>query len=157
MEEEVPIVDSTYILEKFPGKGGWTYAHIPEIQQNSKNPFGWVQVRGFIDDYPLNHYKLMPQGDKKLFLPVKAAIRKKIKKQAGDEVRIQLFLEDRELGIPAEIMECLNAEPVQIKNAFIHLPKGKKKTYLDWIYEAKTLETKTERIVSMLKDLNNHN
>ena len=26
-----PLVDNKYILEKFQGKGGWTYACIPEM------------------------------------------------------------------------------------------------------------------------------
>ena len=27
--KEEPLVDKEYLLEKFPGKGGWTYALIP--------------------------------------------------------------------------------------------------------------------------------
>ena len=54
-----PLVNNDYILEKFPGKGGWTYAAIPEIIQNKSNPFGWVNVRGFIDNYEIQHYKLI--------------------------------------------------------------------------------------------------
>ena len=30
METEKPVVNKKYLLEKFPGKGGWTYAVIPE-------------------------------------------------------------------------------------------------------------------------------
>ena len=29
--KEEPLVDKEYLLEKFPGKGGWTYALIPKI------------------------------------------------------------------------------------------------------------------------------
>lgn len=28
---EKPLVDKDYLLQKFEGKGGWTYAEIPEI------------------------------------------------------------------------------------------------------------------------------
>jgi hypothetical protein len=77
---ETPLVNGDYLLQKFPGKGGWTYAAIPEILQNKKNPFGWVKVKGSVDGYELKQYKLMPMGEGRLFLPVKAAIRKKIKK-----------------------------------------------------------------------------
>lgn len=84
MNLEKPLLNKEYLLQKFPGKGGWTYAVIPEVLQNKNNPFGWVKVKGSIDDYELKHYKLMPMGNDKLFLPVKAGIRKIIKKQAGE-------------------------------------------------------------------------
>ena len=78
MSEEIPLVNAEYLLKKHPGKGGWTYAEIPEILQNKKNPFGWVKVRGNIDGFELKQYKLMPMGNNQLFLPVKAEIRKKV-------------------------------------------------------------------------------
>jgi hypothetical protein len=31
---EKPLVNKKYKLQKFPGKGGWTYAMIPEIPQD---------------------------------------------------------------------------------------------------------------------------
>ncbi len=43
-----PLVDKKYVLEKISGKGGWTFARIPEILQDKKSPFGWVKVRGTI-------------------------------------------------------------------------------------------------------------
>ena len=74
------LVDNVYVLEKFPGKGGWTFARIPEISQDKKQPFGWKKVRGTIDGYEIRKYHLMPMGNGLLFLPVKAEIRKKIGK-----------------------------------------------------------------------------
>ncbi|MCL3782144.1 DUF1905 domain-containing protein [Prolixibacteraceae bacterium JC049] len=147
----MPIVDSEYLLEKFPGKGGWTYAEIPEIAQNRSNPFGWVSVRGQIDDYELSQFKLMPMGNGKLFLPVKAAIRKKIKKQAGDVVRIILFLDESDFKIPEEIIDCFEHESAEILQNFKKLSQGQQKAYIDWVYEAKTEETKVKRIVSMMQ------
>ena len=46
---EVPLVDKDYLLERTPGNGGWTYAPIPEVPQDTKAPFGWVKVKGSID------------------------------------------------------------------------------------------------------------
>ncbi|MFT5385881.1 MAG: hypothetical protein ACI81W_003292, partial [Saprospiraceae bacterium] len=63
MKKEKPLVNKKYLLQRFPGKGGWTFAEIPEILQNKKAPFGWVCVKGFIDDYELKQYKLMPMGN----------------------------------------------------------------------------------------------
>jgi hypothetical protein len=43
---EKPLLDQTYTLQRFQGKGGWTYAEIPEVAQDKSTPFGWVKVRG---------------------------------------------------------------------------------------------------------------
>ncbi|GAA4325526.1 YdeI/OmpD-associated family protein [Pontixanthobacter gangjinensis] len=148
-----PLADSEYLLEKFPGKGGWTYAKIPEISQDKNNPFGWVLVKGNIDDFQIRNFKLMPMGEGKVFLPVKTEIRKKIGKQAGDYVRITLYPDDTNIEIPEEIIDCFKDEPEEIKRKFISLSEGQKKAYLDWIYEAKTDDTKATRILEMMEKL----
>ena len=153
MCEEKPLVNATYLLEKFPGKGGWTYAAIPEILQNKNNPFGWVKVKGSIDTHELKQYKLMPMGNDRLFLPVKSAIRKKIKKQAGDHVKIILYADNTALKIPEEIINCFNNEPKKILDTFLSFTEGEQKSYLDWIYAAKTEDTKAHRIVQMMDRL----
>lgn len=146
-----PLVDKTYLLEKIPGKGGWTYAEIPEILQNKTNPFGWVKVKGTVDGFELKNYKLMPMGNGKLFLPVKAEIRKKINKKAGDFVHVVLFADNSPYKIPNEILDCFRNEPREIKETFFSFSEGEQKAYIDWIYEAKTTETKTKRIVTMME------
>ena len=78
------MVQKDCILEKYPGKGGWTYVAIPEIPQDKKAYFGWVRVRGSIDGFEFRSFNLMPMGNGCLFLSVRAEIRKVIKKQAGD-------------------------------------------------------------------------
>ena len=147
-------VKGEYLLKKFSGKGGWTYAEIPEIQKNKNNPFGWVQVSGSIDKYELNKYKLMPMGNGQLFLPVKADIRKFICKQAGDTVSITLSIDEAPMEIPPEIMECFEFEPNHIFEVFMSFTEGERKAYLDWVYNAKTEDTKTSRIASMMDCLN---
>lgn len=148
-----PLVDKEYQLSKFPGKGGWTYVEIPEILQNKNNPFGWVTVRGCIDDFELKHYKLMPMGNGKLFLPVKAEIRKAIRKQAGDTVRIVLFADNLPIEIPNELLDCFSTEPPELLKRFYKLSQSEQKSFLDWIYSAKKEETKAQRIVSMMEQL----
>jgi hypothetical protein len=150
---EKPLVDAEYVLEKIPGKGGWTYVVINEIAPDKRSKFGWVKVRGSVEDFQLNQYKLMPMGNGKLFLPVRAEIRKKIKKQEGDKVRVILYLDERPLGIPEEIMECFKNEPEAVFQNFSAFTEGEQKAYLDWIYEAKKEDTKAERIVKMMDRL----
>ena len=147
---ENPLVNSEYLLQKFPGKGGWTFAEIPEILQNKNNPFGWVKVKGTIDKFELKQYKLMPMGNGKLFLPVKAEIRKKIKKQEGDYVKVILYSDESLLEIPSEIIACFKNESKRIYDTFLNFSEGEQKAYLDWIYNAKTDETKSNRILKMI-------
>lgn len=106
-----PLVNKTYLLEKFPGKGGWTFVRIPEITKDKRAHFGMVKVRGTIDDYEIRKYHVMPMGNGGMFLPVNAAIRKNIKKQEGDQVRIILFLDNEPLEVPEEMLLCLQEEP----------------------------------------------
>lgn len=154
MADDTPsLVNAHYLLRRFPGKGGWTYAEIPEIAQNPANPFGWVQVKGSIDGFELKQYKLMPMGEGRLFLPVRAEIRKKIRKQAGDTVHVILYADDSSVEIPGEILECFDNEPPELLERFRTLADGQQKAFIDWIYKAKTEDTKAQRIVEMMDKL----
>lgn len=107
---------------------------------------------GTIDDYEIKQYHLMPMGDGRLFLPVKAEIRKKIKKQEGDWVHVTLYPDDSQLEIPGELLLCLEDEPKALKY-FNSLTESEKKYYVQWIYSAKRIETKTNRIAKSIDRL----
>ncbi|HLG38575.1 MAG TPA: YdeI/OmpD-associated family protein [Chitinophagaceae bacterium] len=144
-----PLINKRYRLEKFHGKGGWTYARIPEIPSDKRNPFGWVRVKGFIDDYAFCNYHLMPMGKGKLFLPVKSEIRKKIKKQEGDWVNVILYPDNDPIIIPPELQLCLLDEP-GANQFFQSLSDSEKKFYIEWIYNAKKEKTRIGRIVKTI-------
>ncbi len=139
------------VLQKFSGKGGWVYVEVPEIAQSENSPFGWVKVKGFIDSFKLNQYKLMPMGDGTLFLPVKASVRKLIGKSVGDTICVKLSVDDSEYIIPEEIYLCFENEPEITYINFKNFTEGERKAYIDWIYSAKQEETIVNRIVSMMK------
>lgn len=150
---EKPLVNNDYLLQKFPGKGGWTYAEIPEVLQDKSTPFGWVKVRGTIDGYELKGYKLAPMGNGRLFLPVKSAIRKKIGKEEGDTVHVVLYKDELPMEIPDEIVECFKNEPPKAWEVFRNFSESEQRHYLNWIYESKKDDTKAERIVKMMDRL----
>ena len=156
METEKPLVDKKYLLEKYPGKGGWTYAAIPEVLQDKHSPFGWVKVKGRIDNFEIKNYKLMPMGNGRLFLPVKADIRKKIGKKEGDWVNVVLFADNAPTEIPEEFLLCLKDDPTAYKT-FLSYSDGQQKEFIDWIYSAKTDNTKVERITETLRKLAKQN
>lgn len=152
MESEKPLINKKYLLEKFSGKGGWTYAAIPEVLQDKHAPFGWVKVKGQIDDFEIKNYKLMPMGNGKLFLAVKAEIRKKIGKEEGDWINVVLFADNAPTEIPEELLLCLRDDPPAYKT-FLSYTDGQQKEFIDWIYSAKTDQTKVERIAETLRKL----
>lgn len=147
-----PIADGKYKLEKFDGKGGWTFTRIPGIKQDKKAPFGWRKVMGTIDGYPIHKYHLMPEKGGGLFLPVKSEIRKKIGKQAGDWVHVILYPDTEPLEVPGEFLLCLEDEPSALK-FFNSLSEGERKYYVQWIYAAKKEDTKATRMAKAINKL----
>jgi hypothetical protein len=143
-------IEKEYLLEKFTGKGAWTYALIPEIAQNKNNPFGWVAVSGFIDTYELNNYKLMPFGQGLLFLPLSAKVRKLIKKEAGDSVLIKLNVLTIPDKLNKEVIECLNNESEDLLRKFYTLDRPRQNNYIKYIFESKTEVEKADRIIELI-------
>lgn len=145
-----PLVNKTVVLEKFPGKGGWTYCRLSEVKPDPRAHFGWIKVRGFIDDFEIRQYHLMPMGNGELFLPVRAEIRKKLKKGVGDTVKVVLYRDDEEVFIPEELQACLEMDP-DAKRSFTMLTLEHQRDMIKYIYALKNEGRRSERIAALMK------
>ncbi|WP_316840450.1 YdeI/OmpD-associated family protein [Pedobacter gandavensis] len=152
--EELPLIDQDLLLERFPGKGGWTYVRFPDIEAGKYNYFSWQKVKGFIDGYEINKATLMPMKKGVLFLPVKAAIRKEIKKQEGEHVRVCLYPDsDPKLEIANEdFIDCLKDEPAAWA-AFKKLPASKQEECFTWLLDSPVLQTRIQRMADAITNL----
>ena len=151
---EQPLTDKQYVLERFPGKGGWTYVALPEIKKDKDTPFGLVKVRGTIDGYEIKNYTLMPYGQGNLLMAVKAEIRKAIGKEEGDYVQVVLYKDESVFEIPDDFKKRLDEEPGAYKK-FITYKQWEQRMCINWIYSAKRPETVNERIIKTLYRIKN--
>ncbi|SKB87161.1 YdeI/OmpD-associated family protein [Daejeonella lutea] len=149
---DTPIVNQPLLLKKMPMKGGWTYAEVPEIEGISRAHFGWLRVKGTIDHIEISDHSLAPMKGGGLFLPVKAELRKKLKKQAGDYVHVILYQDHSTFIVPEELIDCLLLDE-RAHAAFNKLSKSDQRMHVKWIYSAKREETKAARIEGLMGKL----
>jgi hypothetical protein len=109
------VITGRYRLEKYRGKGGWIYLTLPDAPIQRSKGTSWVIVDGNIDGFAVTNFKIWAMKEGGFFVPVKAAIRKAIGKEAGDDVSVT-FYGDEEVPFSADdFMACLKDEPRALK------------------------------------------
>lgn len=148
---KAPLIEGTFLVEKIPGKGGWTYVRLPGVGSDYRGKFGTVKVSGTIDEYELIHYGLMPIRDGGLFLPVKAEIRKKTGKKEGDKVYVKLYADVEKLpaATAEDLLVCLQDEPGAYQT-YQSYTETERKSLLDWIGSAGQDELRVQRIAQTI-------
>jgi hypothetical protein len=143
------------IIEKFDKNGektGWTYLHIDSVEAEKINPGvkRSYRVKGKIDQVEINQMAMIPMGSGDFIIPLKADLRKLIKKQRGDKVSLQLRLDNTEIKISTDFLECLKEDKAAEK-FFQSLTASHQKYYSNWIESAKTIDTKSKRIAQSIE------
>ncbi|WP_345436080.1 YdeI/OmpD-associated family protein [Actinoallomurus vinaceus] len=87
-------------------------------------------------------------------IPVSAEHRKAAGIAAGDEVDVEIELDDspQELAVPADLADALRAE-AEAQRFFDGLPPSHKKAYVTWIEQAKKAETRERRVARAVEKL----
>ncbi len=142
-------------MERFAEKGeksGWTYVFVPQVIANEIKPDcrKSFRVKGRLDGVEIVGMSLIPMGEGNFIMALNAELRKKLKKQLGAVLDIQLE-EDTgfTIGIPDDLQMCLEDEPHLLKN-FLKQPKSHQNWYINWLNTAKTEATRTKRIVKII-------
>lgn len=135
-------------------KGGWTYAMLPPVIKGGKKNFGWTRVDAFIDDCELKNTSLMPVKGGRLFIAVKAEIRKKIGKEAGDTVRIRLYGQKPvDEGITeADFYTALKDDPTA-EAKFGRFPEKEQRAWVVWIFSATDTDIIVDRMANAIDEI----
>jgi hypothetical protein len=142
------------IIKKFDKQGektGWTYIEINSQQAQKINAGVKVsfRVKGKLDDFPFEKIALLPMGEGGFIMPLNAKMRKGISKRMGDKLQVQMELDVRQIEPSADFLKCLKQDPEA--HAFFKTLSGSHQRYFSkWIDDAKTVTTKTKRIVMAL-------
>jgi hypothetical protein len=149
------MIQYTTTILQFDKKGektGWSYIEITASQASKLNPGFKVsyRVKGKIDSYQFEKVAILPMGDGGFILPINGTIRKAIKKHHGHTVKVVLELDKRAPMLSPDLLKCLKEDP-SAKAYFTSLSKSHQNYFSNWIESAKTIQTKTKRIVMAME------
>lgn len=145
-------------LHKFKSKlekaGSWTVIPVSIDAKKIFGSGGHIRIKGKLDGHPFKGMTLMPMGNGVHCLPVNAAFRKILKKNAGENTIIE-FEKDNEvpvIEIPVELKEAFKASK-EAKKLFDSYSTSMRKEYYKYIAEGKKKETKEKRAVDTVLKL----
>lgn len=147
-----PIINAAFTIQRKEGPAPWHFVELSGIPQQFVAANGLVRISGWIDDVEIRQFNLLPMKNGNKMLVIKAAIRKRIGKKVGDQVLVKLYPDDTPVEIPEEILDSLLQSP-RAYDHFMQLTDSNKKYYIDWVQEAKQVDTKVNRLVKMIEQL----
>jgi len=132
-------------------KTGWSYIRLPaalaeKLMPGVRKSF---RVKGRLDEHAIEKVALLPMGEGDFIMPLKANVRRTLRKQKGDSLRVELEVDKAVIKPPKDLMECLADEPEALAY-FKTLPKSHQNYFGNWVREAKTEGTRTKRLASVI-------
>lgn len=144
-------------LLKFGKKGdksGWTYIEIDaelsdRLAPGNKKSF---RVKGMINSHRIEKVAVLPMGNGTFILPVNGAMRKAIAKTHGSVVKVVLSLDRSTFQTDSDFVECLS-QSKSASSFYNSLTPSHQRYFSKWISDAKTMETKANRIARTITAL----
>lgn len=145
------MVEFTNVINQFGKMGektGWVYVDIPtdiaqKIKPNCRKSF---RVKGFLDKTPIRGIALIPMGGGNFIMSLNAPLRKKLGKQTGALIKLNLEEDTEfEITIPEDLHDCLSDDSDAIQK-FTSMTKSHQNYFINWINSAKTIDTRAKRI-----------
>ena len=133
-------------------KSGWTYVFIPQaianvIKADCRKSF---RVKGRLDLVEIEGVSLVPMGEGNFIMALNGPLRKKLRKDLGAVLTLQLEEDTTfKIEMPEDLELCLADEP-HLMNNFMKQPKPHQNWYINWLNTAKTEATRTKRIVKIV-------
>jgi hypothetical protein len=128
-------------------KTGWSYILIPEklAQQLKPGNRKSFRVKGKLDAQDIFAMALIPMGGGDFIMALNTELRKKIRKNKGDKLRVQIEVDTKKQELPEAFVTCLAEEPKAF--AFFKTLAPSHQLYFGkWIASAKTDATQIKRI-----------
>ncbi len=151
------MITFTATIQKFDKQGektGWSFIEISaarakKLKPGTKTSF---RVKGKLDGHIIKQVALIPMGDGKFIIPFNATMRKHTGKRQGDTVKVVLELDESKFVMNADFVACLRDDP-DAQTFFKTLSAGHQRYFSKWIDSAKTILTKTKRMVMAVNAL----
>ena len=141
-------------VDKKGEKSGWTYIEIDAELTNRLAPGNKksLRVKGMIDNHRIEKVAVLPMGNGTFILPVNGAMRKAIARTHGSVVKVVLSLDRSTFQTDSDFEECLSQS--NSATAFYKsLTPSHQRYFSKWISDAKTMETKANRIARTINAL----
>jgi hypothetical protein len=126
-------------------KGAWTHLPIPFRVEATFGAKGRVAVRGTINGIPYRS-SIVPRGDGTHYMAVNQTIRAAASAGVGDMVKVVMEPDTakRTITVPPYLKKALAAASQD--KTFASLSYSHSKELIDWIAQAKKLETRASRV-----------
>lgn len=141
----------TAVLEKMPGRFGWTFVEFPHDVQALFGKKGAVRVKGTVNGVPMDR-ALMPTKSGYHVIVLGIDLRRRAKVKAGDRAAFEVWRDPRPdvVELPEELRETLDFLPA-FKADWERLTPGMKRSILTWVNSAKTTPTRAKRVAEVLR------
>jgi hypothetical protein len=147
------VIRFTTKLQKQNKPGGWTYLIVPAAQAKKLKPGKKAfRVKGSLDAFAFEKTSLLSMGNGDFFLPVNAAMRKGTGKKAGDKIMVAMEIDASKPKLSRDLLQCLKEDP-EASEFFKTLSPYMQYFYSTWIESAKSVQTKTRRLVAVVNSL----